>query len=167
MGFRSGTVKLTYSVPSNGKMRLEPRFSGVIGLPSFSRPSLQIRTGSYQSFISSLTLSGSPGHFPYSKWWILRRTLNRATGTCFGCGAWDTKDKKAPSGNFLPPKSGSRTESIRDNHFLKYFSGSGFFSSSPCQKIVTIHQRLPSFINWMLLMPRANGFASPGACLES
>ena len=37
---------------------------------------------------------------------------------------------------------------------LRYFSGSGFFSSSPCQKIVTIHQRLPSFINCMLLMPR-------------
>ena len=40
------------------------------------------------------------------------------------------------------------------NYCFKYFSGSGVFSSSPCQKIVTIHQRLPSFINCMLLMPR-------------
>src|SRR5205085_10595399 len=49
----------------------------------------------------------------------------------------------------------------------KYCGGSGLSGRSESQYTVTIHQRLPSFNNCMLLMPRANGVLSVASWRES
>src|SRR5260370_3532901 len=37
--------------------------------------------------------------------------------------------------------------------YFRYFSGTGWSASSPAQYIVKIHQRVPSYTNWNLLIP--------------
>ena len=52
-----------------------------------------------------------------------------------------------------PERLGHRTSRM-------YLAGIGLSGPSLCQKMETTHQRLPSFINWNELMPRAKGSAS-------
>src|SRR4051812_25949450 len=52
-------------------------------------------------------------------------------------------------------------------NYGRYFAGIGFAGVSESQKMFTTQYLSPSFSNWKLLIPRANGFASSGLCRDS
>src|SRR5258708_1323380 len=63
-----------------------------------------------------------------------------------------------PEGAALPP--GLEVALPAPRSYFRYLSGTGTPFSSPSQYTVKVHQRVPSFISWKLLMPRVKGFSS-------
>src|SRR5437588_11385566 len=65
--------------------------------------------------------------------------------------------------------SGVYAALAKDGHLRlpSYFSGIECPGVSCCQKILTIHQRFPSWNNWKLLIPRMNGSASSAEWRDS
>ena len=56
----------------------------------FSTPweSLVLKVKSFRSFINLATTSDSPGRYPFSRWWTLRRTSMKAVLLLCVYGAW-------------------------------------------------------------------------------